>query len=399
VRTLLFSTLYPSRARPRHGLFVEKRAIELARHAGLRTEVVAPVPWVPRFARGLAGYSAMVQTPRHETWHGMKLHHPRYVLLPRIGMNLAPAALAWGASGCLTRLVREGFDFDVIDAHYLYPDGVAAALLGRWFGKPVILTARGSDVNLIAGFTAPRAMMRWAVRTAFASIGVSADLANKLRVLGAREVHVMRNGVDCVAFQPMDGELARRRLGLAAGPWLLSVGNLVPLKRHAWIIESLAELRVGFPSARLAIVGAGELRGELAALASRLGLADHVRLVGPVDQDELAWWYSAAHVSVLASEREGWPNVLLESMACGTPVVAAKVGGVPEIVESPDLGVLFDPSDRSALTMALRHAITRPWDRHAVRAHAERMGWDETSRKQAELFERAAIHATRGFHA
>jgi glycosyltransferase involved in cell wall biosynthesis len=399
VRTLLFSTLYPSRVRPRHGLFVEKRAIEVARHAGLRTEVVAPVPWVPRIAGGLAGYSAMVQTPRHETWHGMQLHHPRYFLLPRIGMNLAPATLAWGARGCLARLVSEGFDFDVIDAHYLYPDGVAAALLGRWFGKPVILTARGSDVNLIAGFAVPRAMMRWAVRTAFASIGVSADLANKLVGLGAREVHVMRNGVDCAAFQPMDPDLARRRLGLSDGPWLLSVGNLVPLKRHAWIIESLAELRIRFPSIRLAIVGAGELGGELAALAGRLGLADHVRLVGSIDQAELAWWYSAAHVSVLASEREGWPNVLLESMACGTPVVAAQVGGVPEIVGSPDLGLLFDPSDRSALTTALRNAIARTWDRHAVRAHAQRMGWDETSRKQAELFERAVVQARRGFRA
>ena len=150
MRTLLFSTLYPSSERPGHGIFVETRLRELLKTGRVETRVMAPVPWFPWRSTRFVERAAMARTPRRETRHGIDVQHPRYALLPKLGMSSAPLALALGARRAVQRLLDEGFDFDLIDAHYCYPDGVAAALLARWFKKPLVITARGSDVNLIA---------------------------------------------------------------------------------------------------------------------------------------------------------------------------------------------------------------------------------------------------------
>ena len=388
MRTLLFSTLYPSSERPGHGIFVETRLRELLKTGRVETRVVAPVPWFPWRSTRFGERAAMARTPRRENRHGIDVQHPRYALLPKLGMSSAPLALALGARRAVQRLLDEGIDFDLNDAHYFYPDGVAAALLSRWFKKPLVITARGSDVNLIAEQELPRRLMRWAAGQAFASVGVSAALAQRLHdIAPAGRVQVLRNGVDTERFTPQPD--ARQRLGVAGSPLLLSVGNLLPVKRHGLVIEALALLRQMHPQARLAIVGAGPLQAELAAQAAALGLCDAVHLVGAVPQDELLQWYSAADLLVLASSREGWPNVLLEAMACGTPVLASRVGGVPEIVSNERVGMtaLFDTP--AVLNDALRAVLSQRFARDQVRHHALGMGWAQVSEGQLELFAQA----------
>jgi glycosyltransferase involved in cell wall biosynthesis len=390
LRTLLFSTLYPSQARPTHGLFVEARQRELLALGGLETVVVAPVPWFPSRSPRFGEYAIFASTPPQELRQGMAVHHPRYALLPKIGMSTAPFAMAAACVPTLARIRRGGFDFDLIDAHYFYPDGVAAALLAKWFGRPCTITARGSDVNLIAEHAVPRRLMKWASAQAGASIGVSAALAQRLAAIGAPQdrIHVARNGVDLERFRPEARAEARRRLGLAEGTWLLSVGNLLPVKRHHLVIEALARLRQRWPGLRLAVVGRGALAEELQQQALAQGLRDAVVFAGAVPQDELRWWYSAADLLVLASSREGWPNVLLEAMACGLPVVASRVGGVPEIVTDGAVGeaAVFDTADALAEVLAKR--LSMPVDADRIRAHAASMGWAETARQVRGIFDR-----------
>jgi glycosyltransferase involved in cell wall biosynthesis len=171
------STLFPSSVRPGHGIFVATRLRQLLATGAVEAKVVAPVPWFPFRHERFGDYSRMARTPAHEKGDGFEAWYPRYLLPPKIGMTVAPLALAIGAAPTLRRLIRRGFDFDVIDAHYYYPDGVAAALLARHFGKRLVITARGSDINLIAGHELPRRMMRWASKIADASIAVSRALA------------------------------------------------------------------------------------------------------------------------------------------------------------------------------------------------------------------------------
>ena len=388
VRTLLFSTLYPSSARPGHGVFVETRLRELLKQGGVDSRVVAPVPWFPSRDERFGDYARIARTPAREVRNGIDAMHPRYLAIPKIGMTVAPLLLALGARRSLQRLRDEGFDFDLIDAHYFYPDGVAAALLSRWFGRPFCVTARGSDINLIARHALPRRLMRWAARQAAACIGVSAALVQAMRAAGldARQLLTLRNGVDLQRFHPLPREQARAQLGLGGQPLLLSVGNLIPLKGHDLCIDALALLRNTHPDARLVILGAGPEEERLRAHAAAQGLAAVVQLAGTVPNAELAPWYSAADVLLLASSREGWPNVLLEAMACGTPVVATNVGGVPEIVSTDAAGHLIAERSGEALARSLVLLLAQPPSRDQVQQHAAGYGWEETSRGQARLF-------------
>ena len=153
IRVLLFSSLYPSSARPLHGIFVETRLRELLQRGGVQARVVAPVPWFWSANSRHGRYAAFARTPRRETHNGIDVWHPRYATLPKVGMTIAPFLLALGALAALRDVQREGFDFDLIDAHYYYPDGVAAAMLAWWFGKPL---AYGSAQLLDAAHHATR---------------------------------------------------------------------------------------------------------------------------------------------------------------------------------------------------------------------------------------------------
>lgn len=387
MRILLFSTLYPSSVRPIHGIFVETRLRELLKTGEVQAKVVAPVPWFPSTASRFGSYAKFAATPRMEQRNGVEVHHPRYLLLPKIGMTMAPYAMALGALSTIRRLQREGFDFDLIDAHYYYPDGVAASLLSKWLGKPFVVTARGTDLSLIPQYALPRRLILQAAERASASIGVCQALMDSLAELGAdqHKLNTLRNGVDLVRFQPEDRAQARHRLGLPErGHYLLSVGHLVERKGHHIAIKALPEL----PGVTLLIAGSGPEEATLRALAQRLGVSDRVRWAGVVPQTELRWWYSAADVLALCSSREGWANVLLEAMACGTPVVATNIWGTPEVVSTPAAGVLMECRDAQSLVAAWLQLQSQLPAREQTRAHAEAFSWDATTQGQLRLFRR-----------
>ena len=343
IRLLTFSTLYPSSVNPNHGIFVETRLREVLLSGEVEVKVVSPVPWFfsknPRFG----DYALMARIPQRETHNGIDVRHPRYFIPPKIGMNAAPFLMALGAARTIRRLLDDGYDVDLIDAHYYYPDGVAAALLAKWFHKPFVVTARGTDVNLISRYFLPRKLIRWCAGQARTSIAVSRALSEKLADIGVdrSKLMVLRNGVDIERFHPIPQGQARSELGWPDQPTLISVGNLVANKGHHIAIELIAQM----PEFRLAIVGCGPEREALLQLAQQLGVSHRVVLTGRIAQERLSIYYSAADILILASSREGWPNVLLEAMACGTPVLASNVGGVPEIVTTPAVGRLT--SDRS----------------------------------------------------
>jgi glycosyltransferase involved in cell wall biosynthesis len=254
--------------------------------------------------------------------------------------------------------------------------------MAQRLGLPLLLTARGSDVNVALDERIAGRSIRWAISRSAAVITVSAALRQALldRGIPAEKLLVIRNGVDLEAFAPVDREAARRQAGLA-GTVLLSVGNLVPEKGHDLTLAALALL----PEARLVLIGSGASESGLRAQAQSLGVADRVTWLAPMPQRELSVYYSAADVTVLASVREGMPNVLLESLACGTPAVASRIGGVPEVLTDPVAGVMLSVRSPEALASACREVIRRSTDPRAVRGFAESFGWKVPIAQQLDL--------------
>jgi teichuronic acid biosynthesis glycosyltransferase TuaC len=388
LRVLTFSTLFPSSVRPTHGIFVETRLRELLKSGRVESRVIAPVPWFPSTEPRWGDYAKFAATPAREQRNGIDVCHPRYLLLPKVGMTSAPLTMALGARAAVQALIDEGFDFDLIDAHYYYPDGVAAALLATWFNKPLTITARGTDLNLIPRHALPRRMIEWAARRAAASIGVCAALMDVLRGWGhdPAKLHTLRNGVDLERFRPLPQGPMRDELGVGGEPLLLSVGHLIERKGHHVAIEALAELVKQRPGARLVVIGEGQERAALTALAARLGVADKVRLTGALPNTELLKWYSAADALLLCSSREGWANVLLESMACGTPVVATDIWGTPEVVASPEAGRLVAERTGVGFAAGIEALLAAGVDRTATRRYAEGFSWQATTDGQLGLF-------------
>ena len=382
LRILTFSSLYPNAAKPQHGVFVETRLRQLLSSGQVAARVLAPVPYFPFRSERFGAYAVFARAPLAECRFGIEIDHPRFLTIPKIGMTAAPFLLYAAARRALAALLRAGHGFDLIDAHYFYPDGVAAVMLGRQFGLPVTVTARGSDINVIPDHALPRRLMQRAARQADGLIAVSATLAARFGRLGVERsrVTVLRNGIDPEVFKPVQDETFA---GMKSGGALaLSVGNLVPLKGHHLAVSALAKI----PELTLWIAGGGPERGHLETLARKLGVAERVRFLGVVPHERMPALYSAADVLVLASESEGWPNVLLEAMACGARVVSTNVSDVPQLVSVPAAGAWLPERSISALVEALRVILAAPLPRAETRAHALKFTWQATTRGQIDLF-------------
>jgi glycosyltransferase involved in cell wall biosynthesis len=378
MKILTFSTLFPNTEKPGHGIFVETRLRHLVASGAVQARVVAPVPWFPLAGARFGNYAKFARVPRAETRHGIAVTHPRYPVIPKVGMNVAPMLLAQAAKAEIGRIIDEGYDFDLIDAHYFYPDGVAAAMLGRHFNKPVVITARGSDITLLPQYRLPRRMIGWAARRAGAVITVCNALRDEVVALGVDPARVtsLRNGVDLELFRPVER-------AANAQFTLLAVGHLVPVKGQELILKALLLL----PGVRLVVAGDGPDRQMLEELARSLGVQDRVEFLGAVPQAALREHYGAADALVLASSREGWANVLLESMACGTPVVASRVYGTPEVVAAPEAGVLMRERTPQGVADAVTALRAHYPDRAATRRYAEGFSWDDTTAGQLRVFD------------
>jgi len=386
LRLLVFSTLFPNAQQPNHGIFVENRLRHLVATGEVAAVVLAPVPYFPFSSPRFGDLARYASVARLEQRHGLAIHHPRYPVIPRVGMSLAPNLLYWASLRAARKLIAAGEKFDLIDAHYVYPDGVAAVRLGAALGLPVVLTARGSDVTQLPDYAIPRRLIRNAIGRAAGLIGVSSALRDRLIALGAppERTLVLRNGIDTAMFHPPpDRAAARAALGLTRTT-LISVGGLIARKRHHLTIAAMRLL----PDVDLLLVGEGPERAALQAQIDAAGLSGRVRLVGPVPHARLPAYYGAADASVLASSREGWANVLLESMACGTPAIASDIAGNPEVVQAPEAGLILRANTAEGIAAAVRALFAAPPDRTATRRYAERFGWDETSQGQLALFRR-----------
>lgn len=379
-RIAVLSSVFPSAGQPLLGLFVRERMFRVAKHADI--VVISPLPWFP--GQSILGrFKAAFRpgAPALEVQDGIAVYHPRFVSVPGLLKFLDGPLEAVAAYFCIRRLGGRS-RFDLIDAHFVHPDGVAAWLVGRFLSIPYTITLRGQLAWL------PKTRLRMALaRRAMAGAAmiftVSASLRRSAIELGAApgRVRVMANGVNLHRFYPEDRAAARQRLGLSPDDIvLISVGGLSERKGFHRVIEVLPRLVAEHPRLKLLIAGGATAEGDwgprLRTMTRELGLDDHVRFLGPLPPDELRVAYSSADVFVLATRMEGWANVLLEASACGLPIVTTDVGGNREVVCSDELGTVVPYGDAEALYRALGGSIERRWDRVRIREHAVANSWE-----------------------
>ncbi|SIS47655.1 glycosyltransferase family 4 protein [Neptunomonas antarctica] len=386
MKILTISTLYPNNIDHKHGIFVENRLRKLReRHPAIESVVIAPVPWLPSFIKGIEEYEKYRGISKEETRNGIKIYHPRYLVVPKIGMLLTPFFMAISLVLAVRQLKKDGFVFDLIDGHYFYPDGVAIAIAHIFLKIPFVCTARGTDINLIPKQYLPKKLIQYVFRKSEHLMAVCQALKDEMVAIGADEnkITVLRNGIDLEKFKFSDDNEQSKlkdKYGLT-GKVILSVGGLVERKGHYLVIEAIASIE----GATLIIIGDGVDLKDLKQQVTDLKLEERVIFTGALQQEALIEYYGLADAMVLASSREGWANVLLESMSCGSPVVATKVWGTPEVVTSRDAGILVDRSVES-IRSAIVDIFDTPRSRVSTRSHAEKFTWDSTSDGQFEIF-------------
>lgn len=376
---VVYTRVYPNAMQPNFGLFVRERMKRVSEDLSLI--VVAPAPWFPfQELLGRLRPHARPNIPYREEQDGIIVYHPRFFCIPAILKWTDGWFQALGSLSLMRRLKKQDA-FDLIDAHFIYPDGVAARLLARWLGCPYTITLRGS-LNRFW----PSCLHRWQISAALNESARIFTVARSLRnealawKQSPERVVVMPNGVDLEKFRPEDQQKSRQWLGLPREATLLiSVGGLMERKGFQHVIAIMPKLMERWPDLHFAIAGGATPEGnnekELRELAVRLGLSDRVHFLGPIPPDELRYVYSAGDLFVLATRFEGWANVLLEASACGLPIVTTNVGGNSEVVVSSELGILFPYGDAEALATALNQALARSWDRSTILKHAQDNAW------------------------
>lgn len=379
---LIFTSVFPNAGRPLLGIFVRERMFRIAEH--YRITVVAPMPWFPGQGLIRKYYPHFrLPAPKQETQLGVTVYHPRFFSIPGFCKSLDGWFMALSCFRLMRRL-KASHPYQLIDAHFAYPDGFAATLLGRWLKTPVTITLRGSEQSIYAPSRLIKCLMLHAIHRAVRVFSVSNALRNFMIRLGApaNKLFVIGNGVDTNIFFPVDRAVCRKNLGLADDvEVLVTVAGRIKSKGIHRVIACMPALKQRHPNLHYLIVGGAaphqDYTVELQKQIRALGLESCVHLLGTREAAQLKYVLSAADVSVLASDHEGWANVLLEAMACGLPVVATHVGGNAEVINDQRLGHLVPLDDASALLAALDNALRHPWDRVFIRQYAEENHWDK----------------------
>lgn len=384
-KLLVISSLFPSVVRPMAGLFIKQRMFNVAKQLPLT--VVSPVPWFP--LQGVIRWFKphyRPQPPLHENMAGVDVYYPRFFALPGIGRRFDGYFMAVACRQLLRR--QPQIAFDVIDAHFTYPDGFAARHLSLWCDKPYSVTLRGTEVPHLALW--PHKLVRaWSSAKQIFAVSDSLKQVAVSHGINKEKIQVVGNGVDTDIFHPVDKRQARHALGLLmTDKVLITVGGLVPRKGFHRVIECLPHMP---ERVKYIIVGGasaeGDYRQQLEQLAAEHQVAERVIFVGAKAPAELKHVLSAADVFVLASANEGWANVILEAMACGVPVVASDVGGNAEVVANEQLGSIYPFSQPEQLLPCLQQACQQEWSKTTLIQYAQANSWSQRVTVLVEHFQ------------
>jgi teichuronic acid biosynthesis glycosyltransferase TuaC len=376
MRVLIVTKIFPNCVEPTSSPFNRQQFAALSRLCDV--ELLATIPWFPG-ATAFAKWSnagRLASVPDRDHVDGIPVRHPRFAYLPRIGGGLSGPLYA--ASLAPVVLPYRG-RVDAVLGAWAYPDGFASVVIAEMLGVPAVIKLHGSDINVLSQLPATRQRLKWALARARRIVAVSRPLAERAAELGARadRIDVVPNGIDREVFYPRDKAEARRQLGLAPDARVvLYVGHVTEQKGAFDLVRAFAASDA-LRGAKLVLVGDGAGVVGCRELARSTGVA--AELVGAQPHAAIPTWLAACDLLCLPSWNEGMPNVVLESLASGRPVVASDVGGISEVLR-PGSGELVSPRNPQALSGALERTLAARYDPHAVSRSLDRPSWEGSAR-------------------
>lgn len=289
---------------------------------------------------------------------------------------------------------KSNIKFDIIHAHQTWPCGYAAVKLGKVYKKPVVITGHGYDV-----YDLPFRDKKWGTKIIWTLTGADAVITvsyrNKSIIVDRlgipdEKVFVIPNGFSPAKFPNLPKDLVMDKLEIPCDKKIiLTVGNLVPIKGHEFLIKAIEQVTKEEKQIQLIVLGDGPLKNKLQALCRKLGVENYVRFLGNKPHSEIPLWMNASDLFVLPSLNEGNPTVMFEALGVGLPFVGTKVGGIPEIITSEDYGLLAEPGNVEDLAEKLQIALDKQWDRGMILDYAQQFTWDRLAERLLKIYEGA----------
>ncbi|WOH36639.1 glycosyltransferase [Thalassotalea fonticola] len=367
-KVLVISNLYPSDWQPNKATFNKQQFDHLSKHCKL--SILVPVAW-PEWLR-----ANKTQRRPKVSECGIDIRYPWYFYTPKMFPGLYSVFMLLSLLINSWRWIKRS-KHEVLLASWAYPEGVVTSCLAKLLRKGFFIKVHGSDINDSCQYPLRAKQVVWACNQAQGVIAVSEALKKRLVSLGVKKdkVHLIYNGVDKEIFYA-DQQINRQN-------YLLYVGNLKANKGVTELISAFVTLRAKHPNLTLKVAGTGPMLPVMQKEIAQAGLNTAVDFLGSVAHKNIANLIRPAKLVILPSYAEGVPNIILESIACGTPVVSTTVGGIPEVVNSK-VGVLVAPKNVEALTLGIETALNKTWSSNEISIHAAKFDWDLNALALAE---------------
>ena len=378
----------PSHDDPNRWIFVIKQVQNLSRRC--KITVIAPVIVPPPLSKYAAEKSQIEENhPYTGKIDSIRFYQPRYIDLPRGSYRYNDYSRIASIIGCI---FRERIPIDIINAHFAYWPGHAGGIVGKILRKPLLLTVHGSDIHQMTKPDFPRPLWRKraiaALQMSNRIIAVSNALKDMITELGYGEkTSVISSGFVSKNFGVFDRKMCRKSLGLQNdNKIILYIGTMRMIKGSDVGVKAFIKLAKKNDKVIFVLIGDGELRPDLEKVIRHAGLSKLVRFEGWKPNAELVEYLNAADLLVVPSRNEGAPIAIMESLACGTPVVATRVGGIPELLINENFGILVEPENHDAFAKGISSALERSWDRGLLNRHAQQYSWENIAPRIYKIY-------------
>jgi len=373
MKILIISNLYPNRLAKNRATFNRRQFFELSRRCSIK--VIAQVAWTDKVS---LKRSTRQTVPYKETIDGIEIYHPTYFFTPKILESLYGLFCFLSIYATVSRQIRSMHP-DCIFATWAYPDGFSAVLLGRLYGMPVFIKTHGSDIHDIQS-SLRSILTAWGLKKARKVFCVSRDLKSRVVKMGVDKDRIITvyNGIDRTVFYPQDKIEARKKFNIPLDMTLmLFVGNLETVKGPDVLINAFNKIKSNIINGKLYLAGEGSLLKDLKEKCRVYGLEKSVIFSGSVAHEEMGCMMNTADLLIVPSRNEGVPNVILEAMACQVPVVATRVGGIPEVVIENETGLLVESENPAQLANAMKEALRKEWNKDTILKHSKQYTWEK----------------------